>query len=83
MKYMLLLFGGADWAETMTEDEIASGMATHGAFEAFLQGRGLPYSGEALVAPRESTTIRREGEIRDPPLARGRTAPGRAWAASP
>ncbi len=61
MKYMLLLYGGADWADTMTEEEMAAGMAAHGAFSAFLEGRGQPFSGEALLAPRTAKTVRRDG----------------------
>lgn len=62
MKYMLQIFGGADWADSMTEEQVAAGMAAHGAFAAFLQGRGLPFSGEALLAPSRAKTIRRDGD---------------------
>lgn len=62
MKYMLMIFGNADWSGRMTEQQVAAGMAAHGAFAAFLQGRGLPFSGEALLAPDRAKTIRREGD---------------------
>jgi len=62
MKYMLMIFGGADWADTMTEEQLAAGMEAHGAFAAFLQGRGLPFSGEALVAPASAMTVHRSGD---------------------
>lgn len=62
VKYMLLILGGADWADSMTEEQVAAGMAAHGSFAAFLQSRGLPFEGEALLAPRTAKTVRRDGD---------------------
>jgi hypothetical protein len=62
VKYMLMIFGGADWADTMTEDQLAAGMEAHAAFAAFLEGRGLPFSGEALHAPVSARTVQRQGD---------------------
>ena len=62
MRYMLLILGGADWADSMTEEEMAAGMVAHGAFAAFLESRGLPFSGEALLAPQSAKTVRRDGD---------------------
>ena len=62
MKYMLMIFGGADWADAMNGEQVAAGLAEHGAFAAFLQGRGLPFSGEGLMPPHSARTVHRTGD---------------------
>jgi len=58
-----MIFGNADWADTSSDAGIAAGIAAHDAFEAFLRGRGLPFTGEALQAPRKATTVHRSGDV--------------------
>lgn len=60
MKYMLLIYGRDDYFESPPE-EVASGLEQHGAFAAYLQGRGIPFSGEALHGSKTATTVRPSG----------------------
>ncbi len=57
MKYMLMIFDREDAWEHATEEEIAATMEAHGAFGAYLQGRGGEYSGEALHPARTASTL--------------------------
>jgi hypothetical protein len=61
MKYMLMIYDRDDWWETATAEDMARGMEAHGAFAAYLQGRGGAYSGEALQPTKTATTIRPNG----------------------
>ncbi len=58
MKYMLLIYDRDDYFEAPPE-EVASGLEQHGAFAAYLQGRGAPFSGEALYGSKTATTVRK------------------------
>ncbi len=58
MKYMLMIYDRDDWFDTATPEMVASSLEEHGAFAAFLQGRGADFSGEALHPAKAATTLR-------------------------
>lgn len=58
MKYMLMIYDRDDWSDTATPEMVASSLEEHGAFAAYLQGRGRTYSGEALHPSTAATTLR-------------------------
>lgn len=58
MKYMLMIYDRDDWFDDATPEMIASSLEEHGAFAAHLQGRGAPFSGEALHPSTAATTLR-------------------------
>lgn len=61
MKYMLMIYDRDDWFDTATPEMVASSLEEHGAFAAFLQGRGAEFSGEALHPSKAATTLRPSG----------------------
>jgi len=58
VKYLLMMFGEAEWAENYTEEDLAVDMAAFSEFEDYLRSRDIPYSGEALHEASAATTIR-------------------------
>lgn len=58
MKYMLMIYDRDDWFDTATAEMVAESLEEHGAFSAYLQGRGAPFSGEALHPSTAATTLR-------------------------
>ncbi len=62
MKYMLMIYDRDDWFETATPEMVADSLEEHGAFAAYLQGRGAAFSGEALHPSTAATTLRPSGD---------------------